>query len=71
VFVHCKPFQSNLIKQEPTRVKNLSGAPPKSGLLAFTAKLRIGLKGQRGTNALTYFEHIIGNDIICKFCKLV
>jgi hypothetical protein len=52
------PFQSNLIRLEHTRVKNLSGAPFKGELLAFTTKLRIGLKGQTGTNATTYFEHM-------------
>ncbi len=52
------PFQSNLIKQEPTRVKNLSGAPLKGGLLAFNTKLRLGWKGQTRTNVITYYEDL-------------
>jgi hypothetical protein len=46
------------VRQEPTRVKNLLGAPLYGSLLAWPTNIRLGWKGFPGTNALAYYEKL-------------
>jgi hypothetical protein len=45
------------VKQEPTHVKHLSGAPFKGRLLALSTNNRLGFKGLPGSNTLAYYEN--------------
>ena len=45
------------IRQEPTRVKHLSGAPLYGRLLASSTNIRLGWKSLPGTNTLAYYEN--------------
>ncbi len=45
------------IRQEPTQVKHLSGAPLKVRLLALPTNIRLGRKGLPGTNASAYYKN--------------
>jgi hypothetical protein len=51
------------IKPEPSRVKNLSGAPFLGRLLALPVNIRLGWKGLLGTNTLAYCEHVYTADV--------
>ncbi len=61
MFVPGKPFQPSLVfsvRLEPTRVKNLSGAPLKGGLLALTTNTRLGWKGLPETNSSLLWKSV-------------
>ncbi len=50
-FVLYKPFQP-----EPTQVKHLSGTPLYGMALALPTNIRLGWKGQPGTDTLAYYK---------------
>jgi hypothetical protein len=45
------------VRQEPTQVKHISGAPLKGRLLYLPANKRLGLKGLPGANTPAYYKN--------------
>ncbi len=49
--------RSLLVRQDPTQVKHLSGAPLKGRLMALSTNNRLGWNGLLGANTLAYYEN--------------